>query len=102
MRLLIVTTLLALPVPVLAQAPDRPDTTIDAATRETVIEGVLRRLDEGYVFPRKTAAMRRAVEAQAKRGAYDGLTSAVAFADSLTADLRAVSHDPASRGIVPA
>jgi C-terminal processing protease CtpA/Prc len=93
MRLLIAIAVLSVPLPALAQAPERSDTTIDAATRKTVIEGVLRRLEQGYVYPEKTAAMRRAVQAQMKRGAYDRLTSALAFADSLTADLRAVSHD---------
>jgi hypothetical protein len=58
-----------------------------------VIAGVLRRLDEGYVFPEKAAAMKRAIQGRAKRGAYDGLTSARLFADSLTHHLRAVSHD---------
>lgn len=76
-----------------AQAPERPDTTIDAATRTRVIEGVLRRLDEGYVFPRKAAEMRRIIQAKVGRGAYDRLFSARDFADTLTADLRAVSRD---------
>ena len=76
-----------------AQAPERPDTTIDAATRTQVIEGVLRRLDEGYVFPRKAAEMRRIIQAKVGRGAYDRLFSARDFADTLTADLRAVSRD---------
>ena len=76
-----------------AQAPERPDTTIDAATRTRVIEGVLRRLDEGYVFPRKAAEMRRIIQAKVGRGAYDRLSRARDFADTLTADLRAVSRD---------
>ena len=93
MRVLIAIAALALPLPALAQAPERPDTTIDAATRETVVEGVLRRLDQGYVFPEKAAEMRQAIQARMKQGAYERLVSARAFADSLTADLRAVSHD---------
>jgi hypothetical protein len=78
----------------LAQSPERgPDTTLDAATRARVIDGVLHRLQEGYVFPETAAEMARAVRARAGRGAYDRVTSAHAFTDSLTADLRAVSHD---------
>lgn len=90
---LTLTLTLILTPPVAAQAPARPDTTIDAATRAQVIENVLRRLDEGYVFPQKAAEMARAVRARAKRGAYDRIVSSQAFADTLTQDLRAVSHD---------
>jgi retinol-binding protein 3 len=90
---LTLTLTLILTPPVAAQGPARPDTTIDAATRAQVIENVLRRLDEGYVFPQKAAEMARAVRARAKRGAYDRIVSAQAFADTLTQDLRAVSHD---------
>ena len=95
MRLAVVAALaLALPLAAASQGPDRePDTTIDAATRAQVIDGVLRRLDEGYVFPGKVAEMARAVRDRARRGAYDPIVGARAFADSLTAHLRAVSHD---------
>jgi retinol-binding protein 3 len=94
MRLVLVVTLgLVLTPPVAAQTADRPDTTIDAATRAEVLENVLRRLDEGYVFPKKASEMARAVRERAKRGGYDRIVSARDFADSLTHDLQAVSHD---------
>ena len=90
-----------------AQAPGRgPDTTIDAAMRARVIDGVLQRLDQGYIFPKKVAGMTRAVRERAKRGDYDRITSAQAFADTLTRDLQAVSRDKHlevayhSRGVV--
>jgi len=70
-----------------------PDTTIDAATRARVIRGVLRRLEEGYVFPKTAHAMAQSVEARARRGEYDSIVSAQAFAHRLTQDLRSVSHD---------
>jgi len=70
-----------------------PDLSIDAAMRTRVIDGALQRLDEGYVFPAKAKEMIRSVRDRARRGAYDRVTSARAFADSLTADLQAVSHD---------
>jgi hypothetical protein len=80
--------------PARSQGPDRgPDAAIDAATRATVIDGVLQRLDAGYVFPAKAADMGRSVREAARRGRYDRLTSARAFADTLTRDLQAVSHD---------
>jgi retinol-binding protein 3 len=84
---------LALSGPLTAQVAEQPDTSIDAATRNRVIEGVLQRLHEGYVFPDKAAEMARAVRTQVKRGAYSRIVSARGFADTLTRDLRAVSHD---------
>jgi retinol-binding protein 3 len=95
MRSLLLLLALSLPLPCSgsAQAPERPDTTIDAGMRSRVIAGVLQRLQEGYVYPAKAAEMKRAVEVQQKRGAYDRITSAAAFADKLTEDLRSVSHD---------
>jgi retinol-binding protein 3 len=79
---------------VAAQAAGRgPDTTIDAVTRARVIDGVLHRLDQGYIFPKKVAGMTRAVRERMKRGDYDRITSAQAFADTLTQDLQAVSRD---------
>jgi hypothetical protein len=77
-----------------AQQFDRgPDTTVDAATRRRVIDGVLQRIEEGYVYPDKAGAMTRAVRERARRGEYDRIASAHALADSLTSHLRAVSHD---------
>src|SRR5689334_4297912 len=68
-----------------AQVPGRgPDSIIDASMRAEVIDGVLRRLDEGYVVPEKAAEMAQAVRARARQGAYDRLVSAQAFADTLT------------------
>ncbi|MFL5461740.1 MAG: S41 family peptidase [Gemmatimonadales bacterium] len=84
---------LVLASPTAAQVAEQPDTSIDAATRSRVIEGLLHRLHEGYVFPDKEAAMAGAIQAKMRRGAYDHIASARGFADTLTRDLRAVSHD---------
>jgi hypothetical protein len=73
--------------------PPGPDATVDAATRARVIDGVTRRLQEGYVFPERADAMIVAVRRRAQSGGYDGITSARAFAERLTGDLQAVSHD---------
>ena len=80
-------------LPLAAQAPDQPDRTIDAAERRTVIDGVIERLKEAYVFPDTAKSMERAIRARQRRGEYDGHTSSRTFADSLTAHLQAVSHD---------
>lgn len=70
-----------------------PDMAIDAATRQMVIDSVSARLRESYVFPDRAAEMEQALRARLAAGEYDRITSAAAFADSLTAHLRAVSHD---------
>ncbi|HEX5817816.1 MAG TPA: S41 family peptidase [Gemmatimonadales bacterium] len=86
--------LIMLSSPLGAQGPaPGPDRTVDAATRAQVLDGVLKQLDGAYVFPVKAKEMEQAVRARAKRGEYDRLTSARAFADTLTEHLQAVSRD---------
>jgi hypothetical protein len=75
------------------QPPPGPDATVDAATRRTVINGMLERLNAAYVFPDTARAMERAIRARLARGEYDAVTSARAFAESLTAHLQTVSRD---------
>jgi hypothetical protein len=69
------------------------DLTIDAATRRRVVDSIVVELKEHYVSPDVALQMGQAVRAQDKRGAYDAVTNGYDFADTLTADLRAVSHD---------
>src|SRR5215204_5304605 len=70
---------------------DQPDLTIDAGVRQEVIEGVIKHLNEAYVFP-ETA---RKMEADLRRRLenYDKVTSAKQFARDLTDHLRSVSRD---------
>ena len=72
---------------------DRPDTTIGAATRAAVLDTLVDRIDRYYVFPDVAKEVGRALRKRAARHEYDALTSANAFADSLTAHVQAVSHD---------
>ena len=79
-----------------AQTPlrrEQPDRTITAATRTEVIDGVLRKLGESYVFPEVAVKMETAVRERFKNGEYDAVTSAKALADTLTEHLQAVSRD---------
>lgn len=69
------------------------DSTVDAAERRAVIDGVLARLRSSYVWSDGARAMDRAIRARMRRGAYDSLTSARVFAESLTAHLRAAGRD---------
>lgn len=80
--------------PLAAQGPQPgPDGPVDAATRARVIDDVLAALDREYVFPEKSREMADAIRQRARRREYDAITSSAAFADSLTAHLRAVSRD---------
>jgi hypothetical protein len=69
------------------------DAGVDAATRRAVVEGVAARVQASYVFRDRAAMIARAIRARARRGDYDGVTSARALADSLTAHLQAAGRD---------
>jgi len=90
---LVAAPLLATPPHVAAQGPSLPDRAIETTERRTVIDGVLARLREAYVFPDTAASMERALRERQQRGDYDRITSAQVFAESLTAHLQAVSKD---------
>jgi len=92
-RLLVFACTLLVALPLAAQEPPQSDRTIDATERRAVIDGGIDRLKEAYVFPDTALAMERAIRARQRRGEYDRMTSARAFADSLTAHLQAVSQD---------
>ncbi|HYP02171.1 MAG TPA: S41 family peptidase [Pyrinomonadaceae bacterium] len=73
--------------------PEQPDMTIDAATRTEVIEGTLRNLREGYVYPEVATRMEQAIRERAAKREYEGVTSAKQLAQMLTEHLQAVSRD---------
>jgi retinol-binding protein 3 len=75
------------------RSPNEPDLTIDAATRARVVEGLVKQLDAGYVFPETAKKMGADLRAKLAEHAYDNVTSAKAFATVLTKDLQAISHD---------
>lgn len=66
---------------------------IDAATRARVIEGAIASLNEYYVYPETAKKMAADLEARQKKGEYDKITDADAFAMLLTENLQSVSHD---------
>jgi hypothetical protein len=67
--------------------------TVDSATRAEVIDLALAQLQKAYVFADAAEKMSAAVRARAAAREYDGITGAREFAEKLTADLQAVSHD---------
>jgi retinol-binding protein 3 len=66
---------------------------IDAAERARVIDGAVSNLNEFYVFPETAKKMEEALRARQKKGEYDTVDDATAFARLLTTHLREVSHD---------
>ena len=69
------------------------DITVDAAGRARVIDGIVAKLDEYYVFPDVAGKMVEALRGHQQKGEYDAIQDGEAFATLLTEHLRAVSHD---------
>jgi len=82
--------LLAIPPGLTAADMDKP---LDAATRARVIDALVGKLNELYVFPEVAKKMEQALRDHQKQGAYDAVGESRAFARLLTDQLRAVSHD---------
>src|SRR3712207_6112943 len=72
---------------------DTPDISVDARLRAEVIEGLLRKLHEHYVFPDVATTMEEAVRRRMSNGEYDSITSGRVLSDTLTRHLQEVSHD---------
>lgn len=66
---------------------------LDAATRAQLIESILKRTSDLYVFPEVATEIEKAVRARVQNKEYDSLTSGADLAQKLTSDLQAVSHD---------
>ncbi len=67
--------------------------TVDAALRKRVIDGVSADLAEYYVDAALAKQMQEALQAHQAAGEYDSIVDGDVFAERLTKDLRAVSHD---------
>lgn len=76
-----------------AQQPSPPDSTIDAVTKNEVIDATLKRLNESYVFPDVAKKMEESIRDRVSKKQYDQITSARAFAETLTKNLQEVSKD---------
>jgi len=75
--------------------------TVDAAARAGIVEAVTEALNEVYIFPDKAADMDELVTLKLKEGAYDHITSLMAFTEMLTKDLRSICKDKHLR-VMPA
>jgi CubicO group peptidase (beta-lactamase class C family) len=94
---LVLAALLILQTHIFAQGPvnrgPSADVTIDASARQEAIEGALKALNEAYVFPETAKKMEQSIRERMQRKEYDGISSALAFASTLTAHLQEVSRD---------
>jgi hypothetical protein len=71
----------------------RPDVVVDAAMRTEAITNLAKEVDSNYVVPKVGASIAKELRSRLKSNLYTD-TSARALAAKLTADLRALSHDP--------
>lgn len=69
------------------------DIQLDQDIRQKTIDAINQRLTEYYVYPDVAAKMIEAVREHQKHGDYNSITDGNEFADALSRDLRAVSHD---------
>ena len=96
MKLLVAALALAVVSPADAQPRGPrppPGPPIDAAVRAQVIDGAIAALRRLYVFPDVAAKLETTLRERVKAHAYDRVTEPVAFAELMTKELQAVSHD---------
>jgi hypothetical protein len=93
MRLAVICLLTVSATAVALAQPEQPDLTIDATTRTQVIDGILKRLNDSYVFPDVAKKMEQSIRERVDKKEYDQITSGKQFATALTKDLQAVSND---------
>jgi hypothetical protein len=73
--------------------PPQPDKTITTTVRTSVIQETLKALREKYVFPEVAEKMAAAIQQRINNNEYAQITSAKQLAETLTADLQAISKD---------
>jgi retinol-binding protein 3 len=78
--------------PVAGQRP-QTDPQIDEAVRASVVEQLTSMIEAGYVVPETARAAARNLRATQASGDYEGISTAKAFAERLTMDLRSATHD---------
>ena len=69
------------------------DIQLDETVRQKTIDAISEKLTDYYVYPDVATKMIQAVRDHQKHGDYNSIADGGEFADALTRDLRAVSHD---------
>jgi hypothetical protein len=72
---------------------DQPDFTITAQQRAEIIDTMLKKLEQSYIYPDKAKEMGKAIRARQEKKEYDQITSARLLSETLTNHLQEVSHD---------
>jgi hypothetical protein len=80
-------------VPLAAQSAPANGGRLDDAVRSQVVESLATNLERLYVFPDIGNRMAADLRARLKRGGYTALKDGDVFADSLTEQMQAISHD---------
>ncbi len=88
---LALTSISLLSAPLVAQAPPAPP--LGAAQRKDVLESLSRELQTKYVFPEVADKVSAALRAKAAARGYEAATTAPAFAEVLSKDLRDLAQD---------
>ena len=76
-----------------AQTTTPDNQKVDAAERSRVITGIAKNLTEYYVDAAIAQKMSDAIQASDKHGSYGAISDPNEFAERLTTDLQAISHD---------
>ena len=73
--------------------PPQQDSVIDETQRAEVVANLIANLDRFYIFPDKAAQMTARLRVRQQAGDYQQITSAEAFAATLSDDLQAIADD---------
>ncbi len=76
-----------------SERDDQADMTLTPTLRQEVIDGIVKALNDKYVFPDVAKKMEAAVRERVEKKEYDEITSAKEFVKRLTEHLQAVSND---------
>lgn len=83
-------------LPALAQmagSSNQADMQMTAASRQQLIDSLIKEVNNSYVFPDRAKAVDASLRAQQKRGVYDGMTSARQLSEALTQELQTTTGD---------
>lgn len=69
------------------------DIQMDEANRQKTIDAICKQITDHYIYPDAGAKMIQAVREHQEHGDYKAITDGNEFAEALSRDLRAVSHD---------
>jgi retinol-binding protein 3 len=96
LAIFVVTVSLVIPTSALAQVrirKDQPDREVDAKSSQAVVEGIVKALDEAYIFPETAKKISEDLHSRLEKKEYEKVTSSKELADLLTNQLQTISKD---------